>query len=98
MNVYIKIHQRSETETVACCDEPLLNKVFEDGDLKLDVSNQFYGGSLIKLEEAIEILKQASFFNIVGEFIVNKAIACKLLHEEGVLLVNGVPMALKMMF
>jgi hypothetical protein len=98
MKVFLKIHCRNEIETVACCDEELLNKEFKEGNLKIEITNYFFGGILMELEEAIDILKDASYFNIVGECIINKAIDSKILPEEGVRSINGVPMALKMMF
>ena len=98
MKVFLKIHYRNEIETVACCDEDLLNQVFKEGNLQIKISNQFFGGTLITMEEAIEILKQASYFNVVGEHIVNEAVSCRVLPIEGVRSINGVPMAMKMMF
>lgn len=98
MKVYLKIHRRNEMETIACCDECLLNQIFIEGNLKIEISNQFYGGNLLKLEEAIEILKESNNFNIVGENIIKIAIAKKLVPKEGVRSINGVPMAIKMMF
>jgi len=85
-------------ETIACCDECLLNQIFIEGNLKIEISNQFYGGNLLNLEEAIEILKESNNFNIVGENIIKIAIAKRLVPKEGVRSINGVPMALKMMF
>ncbi|MFX1409663.1 MAG: DUF424 domain-containing protein [Promethearchaeota archaeon] len=98
MKVYLKIHIKNEIETVACCDEELLNQVFKEGNLRIEISNRFFGGRLIRLEDAIEILKEASYFNIVGKNITGKAIDCKIIPKEGVKFINGVPMALKMMF
>ncbi len=98
MKVYLKIHLKDEIETIACCDEKLLNQVFKEGNLRIEISNQFFGGKLFNLEDAIEILKEASYFNIVGENIISKAIDYKILPKEGVRSINGVPMALKMMF
>ena len=98
MNVYLKVHVRADNETVACCDEELLNQVFKEGNLKIEISNQFFGGKLMNIDDAINILKEASFFNIVGEKIIQKAIECKILPKDGISLINGVPMALKMMF
>jgi len=98
MKVFLKVHIREDFETIACCDEDLLNQVFKEGNLRIEISNQFFGGRLINLEDAISILKSASFFNIVGEKIINKAIDCNILPKEGVRFINGVPMALKMMF
>jgi hypothetical protein len=98
MKVFLKIHYKNEIETVACCDEGLLEQEFTEGNLKIKITNQFFGGTLITVEEAIEILKQASYFNIVGENIINEAVNCKILPIEGVRSINGVPMAMKMMF
>jgi hypothetical protein len=98
MRVYLKVHIKHDMETIACCDEELLNQIYKEGNLKIEITNQFFGGKLIDLEDAILILKEAPCFNIVGERIINKAIDCKLISLEGVKSINGVPMALKMMF
>lgn len=98
MKVFLKIHNRNEIETVACCDEDLLNKVFKEGNLRIEISDHFFGGNLINLDDAISILKQASCFNIVGDVIINKAIESQVLPKEGVRKINGIPMAMKMMF
>jgi hypothetical protein len=98
MKVYLKTHRRNEIETIACCDEDLLNKEFKEGNLKIEISTQFYGGNLISLEKAITILKSAYYFNIVGEMITSKAIQSNIIPKEGVRKINGVPMAMKMMF
>ena len=96
--VYLKVHLRGDIETIACCDEELLNQVYKEGNLKIEISTQFFGGRLIDLEEAISILRGATCFNIVGEKIIKKCINCDLLPKEGVRYINGVPMAIKMMF
>ncbi|MFX1328968.1 MAG: DUF424 domain-containing protein [Promethearchaeota archaeon] len=98
MKVYIKVHIKDELETIACCDEELLNQAFKEGNLRIEISSQFFGGELINLDDAISILKEASYFNIVGEKVINEAINCRLITKEGVRFINGIPMALKMMF
>jgi len=85
-------------ETVAMCDEELLDKVIREDNLRIEISKQFYGGDLINIEDAVEILKKASYFNIVGQSIVNKAIKCKILPKEGVRHIDDIPMAMKMIF
>ncbi|MBA7643980.1 hypothetical protein ES703_51715 [subsurface metagenome] len=57
MKVYLKVHIKEEFEIIACCDEELLNQVFKEGNLRIEISNQFFEGKLIALEEAISILK-----------------------------------------
>ncbi len=97
LKVYIKIHSRSDIETVACCDEHLLNQCFKEGDLKLDISEHFFGGNLIALDDAIEIIKGAQCFNIVGEHIIDAAVINKILPKDCARKIAGVPMAMKMM-
>jgi len=98
MKVYLKIHRRNDMDTVACCDEALLNKIFTEGNLRLEISSTFFGGNLLAIDTAFEILRKASYFNIVGENITNMAIAQNLLPKEGVRKINNIPMAMKMMF
>jgi len=98
MRVYLKIHRHNDIETIACCDEDLLNKIFTEGDLRLEIGSTFFGGDLLAIDKAIEILSGSPYFNIVGENITNMAIAQKLLPKEGVRKINNIPMAMKMMF
>ena len=96
MKVYIKVHIKEDTETIACCDAELLNQVFKEGNLRIEISNQFFGGKLLNLEEAILILENALCFNIVGEKIIKKAIESEIIQHYKT--ICGIPMALKMMF
>ncbi|MBY8980822.1 MAG: DUF424 family protein [Candidatus Lokiarchaeota archaeon] len=98
MKVYLKIHRHNDMETIACCDEALLNKILTEGNLRLEIGSTFFGGDLLAIDKAIEILSEASYFNIVGENITNMAIAQKLLPKEGIRKINNIPMAMKMMF
>ena len=98
MRVYLKIHRQNDFETVACCDELLLNQIFIEGNLKFEISERFFGCDLLSIDNAVELLKTASYFNIVGENITNMAIAHKIISKEGVKKINNIPMAIKMMF
>ena len=98
MKVYLKIHRHNDIETIACCDEDLLNQIFTEGNLRLEIASTFFGGDLLAIDKAIEILREAAYFNIVGENITNMAIVQKILPKEGVRKINNIPMAMKMMF
>jgi len=58
MKVYLKIHRRNDIETVACCDETLLNHIFTEGDLRIEIDSNFFEGDLLSIEQALEILKK----------------------------------------
>lgn len=96
MQVYLKVHIKEDIETIACCDAELLNQVFKEGNLRIEISKRFFGGKLLNLKEAILILENASYFNIVGEKIIKKAIECEIIQHYKT--ICGVPMALRMMF
>jgi len=96
MQVYLKVHIKEDIETIACCDAELLNQVFKEGNLRIEISNRFFGGKLLNFEEAILILGNASYFNIVGEKIIKKAIESEIIQHYKT--VCGIPMALRMMF
>ncbi|MHA1671563.1 MAG: DUF424 family protein [Promethearchaeota archaeon] len=98
MKVYLKIHHKNEIETIACCDESLLRKVLKDGNLKFEITEQFFCGSLMNIDDAIEILNHAQYFNIVGKNITKKVISHNILPKEGIRTINGIPMGMKMMF
>jgi len=59
----------------------------------LYVSEEFYKGSLVSLEEAIDIVQQSTIVNMVGRSIVESAVERGLVHPEAVLKIDGVPHA-----
>jgi len=73
-----KVHERKRAvagretidRVVALCDAELLGKVFEQGDLCLDLSKNrtFYDGEKVSEARALELLKTpGASLNIVGE-------------------------------
>lgn len=90
---YINVWIRGKDVMVAVCDADLLGRTFREGGLKLDVKESFYGGRLVSLEEALDILKGASIGNLVGRNIVANAIREGLIHEDAVLWIEDQPHA-----
>lgn len=93
MRVYLnKI--RSENEyIIAICDEEILGQRFEEGELQIHITESFYKGELVSLEEGLRALEQATIANIVGERIVEGALKAQLIHENGILRIQNVPHA-----
>ncbi|HIQ03644.1 MAG TPA: DUF424 family protein [Desulfurococcales archaeon] len=91
--VYLKKYESGGEILVAVCDENLLGKRFTEGKLVLDVKKEFYGGTLVTIDEAIRELKKATIANIVGENIVREALKEGLIHEEAILWVSNIPHA-----
>jgi hypothetical protein len=86
---YYKI-QRYGTETIlAVCDKGIIGKRFEDGELVLDVKEEFYCDEECG-EEVIELFDQATIINLVGNKIVSLAIEKGWVEKENVLTIKGV--------
>ena len=88
--------KRTETEqgiVIAACDEELLGKTLGEGEQKLEVSESFYGGEIVTLEEFSDKLKEAKIANLVGEKCVGKAIELGLVLESAVKKIGGIPHA-----
>jgi len=90
---YINVWIRGKDVMVAVCDAELLGKTLREGALKLEVKESFYGGRLVSLEEALDILRGASIGNLVGRNIVANAIREGLIHEDAVLWIGDQPHA-----
>lgn len=91
--VYAKVYRAGGYVLVAVCDEELLGRTLIDGDLRFNVSESFYGGSRIKVDEAIDLVKNADTANLIGARIVNRAKRERLIHPEAVISIAGIPHA-----
>lgn len=78
---------------LATCDAELLGKILKEGKIVFKVREEFYKGSKVSVDEAIDLMKQSTIVNMVGQNIVEKAIERGLVHPEAVLKISGVPHA-----
>jgi hypothetical protein len=49
------------------------------------------------IEKAIELLKNCPNFNAVGENVINAMIEKKMIHPEGILRIENVPIAIRIL-
>jgi len=78
---------------LAACDAELLGKVLREGKIVFEVREEFYKGSKVSVEEAIDLMRQSTVVNMVGKRIVDKAIEKGMIHPEAILKISGVPHA-----
>lgn len=78
---------------LATCDAELLGKVLRDGKIVFEVREEFYKGSKVSVEEAIDLMRQSTVVNMIGKRIVDKALEKGMIHPEAVLKISGVPHA-----
>lgn len=96
-NVLVKVHE-SYRWVVAVCDEDVFGRKLVDDKRVLDVSGDFFKGEIMNPHGArCEIERCAAedaTFNFVGRTSVSLAKDLGLVKEEGVVEIDGVPVAL----
>ena len=93
MSVYLnRIHRGTEC-IVAICDQEILGKSFEEGEKLIHVSEHFYKGELVSLDEGIRAMEVATIANIVGKRIVKEALKANLIHKRGIIRIQRIPHA-----
>jgi len=78
---------------LAACDAELLGRVLREGKIVFEVREQFYKGSKVSVEEAIDLMRQSTVVNMVGKCIVDKALEKGMIHPEAILKISGIPHA-----
>ncbi len=95
--ISVKIHD-ARRRIVAICDLDLVGKKFEEGKRQIDVRENFFRESEMNFQDVVELITNEmmddSTFNIVGEESINAAIEAGLIDEEGVIKIQGIPLAL----
>ncbi|MEM4780150.1 MAG: DUF424 family protein [Halalkalicoccus sp.] len=74
---------------VSVCDRDVLGETFENGEISLTVTEEFYGGEKAEESEVAATLARASVGNLVGERAVGLAIEEGLVDEANVLEIDG---------
>ena len=93
MDVYINLKRWGRCVILATCDADILGKTLKKGKIVFHIHEKFYKGSLVSLEEAIDLIQQSTIVNMVGQKIVKKAVEKGLVHPDAVLEIEGVPHA-----
>ena len=75
---------------VAACDPGLLGETFEEGDVRLTVTEEFYGGEEVDEAAVLDSLSRATVANLVGGEVVSLAVEHGFVDEANVLHVDGV--------
>ena len=93
MKISVNVIKQGRHTLVAACDADLLGKTLKYGKINFKISEDFYGGTLVHAEEAMNLIKNATNANLVGSIVINMAIKEKLVHPQAVLDISGVPHA-----
>lgn len=70
---------------VSVCDPDVLGETFENGDVSLTVTEEFYAGDTADRDAVVESLSRATVANIVGTRSVSVAIDEGIIDDRNVL-------------
>ena len=73
------------------CDAELIGKHIVDGELKIHISENYYGKQLVDKDEAISLLKSTSIMNLVGKKTISLATDLGIGSESGVKIISDIP-------
>ena len=85
-----KMHRHEKETILAACDEELLGQTFREGPLHITVSEAFYGGDILEDEQFTDRLRTVTIINLVGNRVVDLAIAAEIIDPETVFVIDGV--------
>ncbi|HEQ78367.1 MAG TPA: DUF424 family protein [Euryarchaeota archaeon] len=90
MKFYMKIYRVEREVIVAVCDEELHGRIFEEDEVRLEISKDFYGNELFSELEIVSALRGATIANLSGEKAVAIGIREGFIDRNIVLKVSGI--------
>jgi hypothetical protein len=93
MKVLLRIIKSSPYIFINICEKKFLGKVFKQGNIVIDVNNEFYDGEEVSIDYAFSLVDEATIVNIVGDEIVEEAIRRGIVHRDSVIKIGEVKFA-----
>ena len=88
----VTIHKTSNGKSiVAVCDQELLGKKFEENDLQLDLTGNFYKGTNLNEIEAKKIIMRVYIINVVGKKSIEFCIREKIIKKGDENKISNIP-------
>lgn len=90
----VKVHKTNDGRNIiAVCDSNLIGQKFEENDLQLDLTSNFYKGEERSEEELLELLKTAYLVNLVGKKSVEFGIKANIIEKKNIIKIKEIPHA-----
>jgi len=89
----VKVHRRGGDVLIAACDDGLIGRTLKEGELRLEVSEEFYGGDHGAEDLLLNRLAAATVANLVGQEACRIAAENDYIDMECVVVIDGVPHA-----
>lgn len=98
MEAYFNLKKEGNKVLLAICDEELLGKTLREGKIVFKISEDFYRGKKISVDQAVSMIENSTIINLIGNECVKKAIENGYVHPEAVLKIEGISHAQIMKF
>ncbi|MEM2911478.1 MAG: DUF424 family protein [Candidatus Bathyarchaeia archaeon] len=89
----MKLRKIGNNVLLSICDAEILGCTLREGKIVFRVTEEFYKGEEVELEEAIALIENSTIVNMVGRNIVQKAVEKGYVHPEAILNIEGIPHA-----
>lgn len=87
----VKKHSNMNSLIISVCDSDILGEKFEEGNLQLDLTSEFYKGETTSNEELLKLIPNADSIMLVGEESVNFALKNNLAEKEEIKKIKKIP-------
>jgi len=91
MQFSVRISDYQKNIMVNMSDAELIGKDVIDGELKIHISESYYGKQIVGKDEATSFLKSASIMNLVGKDTISLAIELGIGSKDGVKVISDIP-------
>jgi len=91
MQFSVRISDYQKNTMLNMCDIELIGKDIVDGELKIHISESYYGTQIIDKDEAVSLLKSASILNLVGKETISLATELGIGSKDGVKIISDIP-------
>ncbi len=91
MQFSVKVSNYQKNSTLNICDVELLGKTISKDELKMNISQSYYGEKLVDKEEAKSLLQNSSIINMVRKNTVSLSIELGIGSESGIKTISDIP-------
>ena len=91
MQFSVRVSNYQKNMMLNICDVELLGKKIIQDELKIHISESYYGEKLVDHEEAKALMKNSSIINMVGKEAISLSIQLGIGSESGVKTISDVP-------
>ena len=87
----VRVSDYQKNIMVNMSDAELIGRNIIDGELKINISENYYGKQIVEKDEAISLLQSASIMNLVGKETISLAIELGIGSKDGVKIISDIP-------